>query len=263
MSDDMLVRTEIADGVGTLILADEKRLNAFGLDLARQTLTSLEALAADDRVRAVVLRGSGSVFSVGGDIKQMKQDLAAGDPGAFFREPLTAFNELTMALCEIPKPVLAAVHGAVAGVAFNIMLACDLVVAAASTRFTQAFAGIGLSVDGGGSWMLPRRVGHVRACELTLLPTTLDADRAKAWGLVNWVVPDNNFDMVTRRRATQLAQGPTGAMARTKALLNTAYTRTLAEQAEAERLVQLANSTHPDFGEGLTAFLEKRPPKFH
>ena len=262
MSEPKRVQVEIADHVGTLTLADEPRLNAIGLSLAEQALAGLESLRTDERVRAVVLRGAGRVFSVGGDVKQMEQDLAAGDPGAFFREPLATFNALTLALHDLPKPVLAAVHGAVAGVAFNVMLACDLVVAAASTRFTQAFVSLGLSADGGGSWMLPRRVGHARAAELTMLPTTLDADTAHRWGLVNWVVPDADLQSETRLRAAQLAAGPTQAIARTKALLNTAYDRSLAEQTEQERLAQLDNSAHPDFTEGVTAFLAKRAPRF-
>jgi 2-(1,2-epoxy-1,2-dihydrophenyl)acetyl-CoA isomerase len=262
MSSPELVKIDVADGVGTLTLADTKRLNAFGLPLAEQALAALQALRDAPRVRAVVLRGEGRVFSVGGDVRQMGQDIADGDPGAFFREPLSAFNALALALHRLPKPVLVAVHGAVAGVAFNLMLACDLALAAASTRFTQAFVSIGLSADGGGTWMLPRRVGRARACELTLLPTTLDADTACRWGLVNWVVPDAELEAETRRRAAQLATGPTQAIARTKALLNAAYDRSLADQAEQERLAQLENSAHPDFAEGIAAFLEKRPPVF-
>lgn len=262
MSDPELVKLHIADGIGTLTLADTKRLNAFGLPLAEQALAGLQRLRDDETVRVVVLRGAGRVFSVGGDVRQMGQDIADGDPGAFFRAPLSAFNALTVALLELPKPVLAVVHGAVAGVAFNIMLACDLALAAASTRFTQAFVSIGLSADGGGSWMLPRRVGRARACELTMLPTTLDADTAHQWGLVNWVVADDALEAEAQRRAAQLAAGPTQAIARTKALLNAAHDRGLADQAEAERLAQLDNSAHPDFTEGITAFLEKRKPEF-
>jgi len=262
MNEPNLVQIEITGHVGSLILADEKRLNAFGLALADQALAGLETLERHDDVRAVVLRGAGRAFSVGGDVKQMGQDIAAGDPGAFFEAPLAAFNRLAVALGALPKPVLASVHGAVAGVAFNVMLACDLVVAAESTRFTQAFVSLGLSVDGGGSWILPRLVGRARASELAMLPTTLDAETARAWGLVNWVVPDADLEAETRRRAVQLAAGPTRAIAHTKALLNGADRRTLADQAEQERLAQVDNSAHPDFTEGVTAFLDKRPPDF-
>lgn len=238
-------------------------LNAFNLDLARQFLAVLAELERDDTVRAIVLRGRGKVFSSGGDIKEMLADVQEGeDRAAYFRAPLSAFGEIVVALRQTPKPVLAAVHGAVAGVAFNAMLACDLKMATDTTRFTQAFIKIGLSPDGGGTWFLPRLVGYARASELALLPTELNAATAREWGLINWVVPEEDFEARVKETATRLAKGPAVAMARAKALLNSAYEHDLVFHIEAERLAQVDNAASPDFEEGLTAFVEKREPRF-
>jgi len=184
------------------------------------------------------------------------------DRAAYFRAPLSAFGEIVLALRQTPKPVLAAVHGAVAGVAFNLMLACDLKIATDRTRFTQAFVKIGLSPDGGGTWFLPRLVGYARACELALLPTELDAATAQEWGLINWVVPEEDFEARVKEIALRLASAPAAAVARAKALLNSAYQHDLAFQIEAERLAQVDNAASHDFEEGLTAFVEKREPHF-
>jgi 2-(1,2-epoxy-1,2-dihydrophenyl)acetyl-CoA isomerase len=238
-------------------------LNAFSLDMAQQLLATLAELGSDDSVRAIVLRGAGRVFSAGGDITEMLENVRRGqDRAAYFRAPLTAFGRVSLALRENPKPVLAAVHGAVAGVAFNVMLACDLKIAAETTRFTQAFIKIGLSPDGGGTWFLPRLLGHTRASELTLLPTELDAATAKAWGLINWVVPDEAFDDRVDEIAGTLATGPAEALASAKSLLDASYGRSLADHIEAERLAQIDNAASSDFEEGLMAFVEKRKPSF-
>jgi len=258
-----LVLATVEDAVGTIILNRPQSLNAFNLDLARQFLATLTAFDADQSVRAIVLKGAGRAFSCGGDIKEMLADVKRGDDrAAYFRAPLSAFGNMVLGLRRTPKPVLAAVHGAAAGVAFNLMLACDLKIASESCRFTQAFIKIGLSPDGGGSWFLPRLVGAARASEMALLPTELNAETAREWGLINWVVRDDRFEEEVSEIAARLAEGPADAMARAKALLNAAYDSPLSEHIETERLAQIDNAASTDFGEGLTAFVEKRVPRF-
>lgn len=250
-------------GVAYITLNRADRRNAFNLDLAEQFIQAVESASNDRTVRAIVVQGAGKIFSAGGDVKEMLGDVRAGeDRAAYFRAPLAAFNKMALAVQESPRPVLAAVHGAVAGVAFNLMLACDLRIAQAGTRFTQAFPKLGVSPDGGGTYFLPRLVGHARACELTLLPTELDAETAQSWGLVNWVVPAEHFEDEVKTMAERLASGPTAALARAKALLNRTYEDTLGEHMELERLAQVENAATEDFAEGLTAFVEKRAPKF-
>ena len=257
------IEVSVRDGVGELALNQPERMNVFTLELGGRLREVLAAFREDEAVRAVVIRGRGRVFSAGGDVHEMMDDVRAGvDRAAFFDRPLRAFNAVTLDLAVLPKPVVAALHGAVAGVAFNIALACDLRVAMEGTRFTQAFVRLGLSPDGGGSWALPRLVGHARACELTMLPTVIDAETALAWGLVNRVVPSDRFDAEVATTARALADGPAQAIARTKTLLAASWERSLPEQIEAERLAQVGNAAAADFEEGLTAFCEKRTPRF-
>lgn len=256
------VAVRIEGGVGTITLDEPERMNVFHLTMANAVFGALERFREDESVRAVVLQGAGRAFSAGGDVREMHGNVRDGDRAAFFRVPLKTFNELGKALQELPLPVVAALHGAVAGVAFNLALACDFRIAQEGTRFTQAFVRLGLSPDGGGSWQLARLVGHARACELTMLPTVIDAEQALAWGLLNRVVPAEGFDDAVRELAEELARGPTATLARTKALLHSAWSRSFVEQAEAERKVQIANAATHDFEEGLSAFVGKRRPDF-
>lgn len=261
-SKPLILRT-VEDRVGYLTLDRSDHLNAFNLELAEQFLEALQNCEQDQAVRAVVIRGAGKVFSVGGDVKQMLDYVEEGeDRAAYFRAPLSTFHRMVLSIRESPKPVLAAVHGAVAGVAFNVVLACDLRIAQAGTRFVEAFIKLGLSPDGGGSYFLPQLTGYARACELTMLPTEIDADTALAWGLINWVVPDEDFADKVTEIAKKLACAPSEAITRTKLLLNRACHHGLAEHMEAERLAQIKNAAHSDFEEGLRAFLEKREARF-
>jgi 2-(1,2-epoxy-1,2-dihydrophenyl)acetyl-CoA isomerase len=185
-----LVLSRRDGAVGTLSLNRPASLNTFNLEMARQFLAVVEDFRCDEQIRVVVVRGVGRVFSAGGDIPEMLGYVREGrDRAAYFREPLAAFGQMVLALQNLPKPVVAAVHGAVAGFAFNLMLACDLKLAEEMTRFNQAFIKVGLSPDGGGTWFLPRYIGYAHACELALLPTELDAKTAQEWGLINWIAP--------------------------------------------------------------------------
>jgi 2-(1,2-epoxy-1,2-dihydrophenyl)acetyl-CoA isomerase len=258
-----LVLNHVESGVGYITINRPRSLNAFNLDLAEMFISILEDYEKDGTVRAIVLRGAGRVFSAGGDVKEMLNDVREGtDRAAYFRSPLATFHRIVLSLRSIPKPVLAAVHGVVAGFAFNLMLACDLRIAEEGTRFTQAFVRIGLSPDGGGTYFLPRLVGHARACELTMLPTEIDAKTALDWGLINWVVPADTFEDQVKKTAESLALSPALAIGRAKALMNQTYDRSLADQMEAERLAQIENASNEDFEEGLRAFSEKRQPDF-
>ena len=262
-SNPELVLSHRDGAVGIISLNRPENLNAFNLDLAQLFLKIVEDYRQDDRIRVVVVRGQGRVFSAGGDIPEMLGYVRDGkDRAAYFRAPLSAFGEMVMALRTIPKPVVAAVHGAVAGFAFNLMLACDFKLAEEKTRFTQAFIKVGLSPDGGGTWFLPRYVGYARAYELAMLPTELNARKAQEWGLINWIAPADRFEVRLKEITDALMNSPGEAMARTKQLLYSAYDRGLAEHIEAERLAQVENAASPDFKEGLTAFVEKRGAKF-
>ena len=237
-------------------------LNAFSLEMADLIRAHLEAFARDDDVRVVVIRGAGRVFSAGGDIKFMVSAVRAKNEAAYFEEPLTSFHQVTMALRRLEKPVLAAVHGAVAGYSWNLVLACDMVLAMEGTRFSQAFVRLGLSPDGGGTFFLPRLIGYARACELAMLPDEIDAQGACDWGLVNWVVAPDEFETRLDEITGKLVRGPAGALGRVKRLLNRSLLSSLEEHLEDERLAQVANAQTGDFAEGLQAFVERRAPRF-
>ncbi len=260
---EALVLSRIESGVGHITLNRPSHLNAFNLRLAEQFLAVLDAYAEDGDVRAIVINGAGRAFSAGGDVKEMLSDVTEGkDRGAYFHAPLSAFHKLVRTVRSIPRPVLASVHGFAAGFAFNLMLSCDLVIAEEGARFAQSFVNVGLSPDGGGTYILPRILGHARACELVMLPTEIDARKALEWGLVNWVVPKKELDNETDRIARMLASGPTQAIGRAKSLMNNADARPLALQMEDERNAQVDNARGRDFEEGLRAFSEKRKPGF-
>jgi 2-(1,2-epoxy-1,2-dihydrophenyl)acetyl-CoA isomerase len=256
------VLSSVEGNVGHVLFNRPERSNAFDLHLAQRFL-DVKVFRRNETVRVVVIRGAGKSFSAGGDVKEMMHDVTEGsNKAAFFLSPLTAFNRMVLSITRMPKPVLASVHGAVAGVAFSLMLACDLIVAMEKTVFTQAFIKIGLSPDGGGTYFLPRLIGHARACELTMLPTMIDTETALRWGLINWVVPACAFDDETRKVAERLARGSVAAIKRTKSLLNQTWKNSLGEQLEAEQTAQIENSADPSFAEGVRAFVQKREPRF-
>lgn len=257
------VHSIVENKVGYIIFNRSDNFNTFNLKLAEEFLEIIDTFNNDASIRAIVIKGQGKVFSAGGDINEMLDYVKKGeDKAAYFRKPLKTFGKMNLSLRESPKPVLAAVHGSVAGVAFNLMLSCDLIIAAEGTKFTQAFVKIGLSPDGGGTFYLPKLVGYARACELAMLPTIITSEKALDWGLINFVVPTEIFEAEIKRVAEQLASGPTLTIGKTKALLNCAHHELLMTQIDKERKMQIENASSKDHEEGLTAFIEKRQPRF-
>jgi len=260
MSNLILISEQ--NGIGTLTLNRPEAMNTPNLEMAEAFLEAVDTLYHDAAVRVVVLRGAGAMFCAGGDIKLMNQCVVSGDHAGYFREPVQKFCQMVMALRNCPKPVVAAVHGAAAGYGFNLMLACDLILAEERTRFLQAFIKIALTPDGGGTWFLPRLVGYQRACELVMLPTEIDTKTALKMGLINWVASQDGFEEKLKEITQKLSNGPLGAMGRAKTLLNQAYYNDLETHLEAERQSLIKGADSQDFAEGLTAFIEKRQPVF-
>lgn len=255
-----VVLVSIDKGVATLTLNRPHVLNAMNGEMMRQLRPATESLENDPAVRAVVLRGAGAAFMAGGDV-------------AVFHEHLESLAELIvswgtemhfafLALRRMGKPVLASVHGAVAGAGFSLMCAADLAIAAHDTRFTLAYANIGASPDGGSTHFLPRLVGYKKAMELVMLPDRFDAETARSLGLVNWVVPGDKLEEETARIARRLADGPTGAYAQAKRLVNQSFATPMEKQMEEELLAFSHCARGADLKEGVTAFVEKRKPVF-
>jgi len=228
----------------------------MGIDLMNASLRCDE----DPEIRAVLISGAGKIFSGGGDLKTFS---AKGDQLPYYVKKITTFLHAAMSrLTRMDAPVVAAVHGAVAGAGMSIAIACDIVIAAETTRFTVAYTRAGLVPDGSSTYFLPRIVGLKRALELTLTNRIFSAQEALQWGLVTRVVPENELLAQARAVAVQLANGPTRAYGVSKRLLHSGWSETLETQMENESQA-IANSARTgDAREGITAFLEKRPPKY-
>lgn len=247
MSDD-LVRLDVTDGVGTVELNRPEAANALDLPLAEQLATVVERLAGPD-VRAVLVTGSGKRFCAGGDVRSF---LAAEDPPAYLEQLASTADRALQRLAELDKPVVAAVHGAVAGAGLAVMLSCDVIVAAAGTKFVTAYAGIGLTPDCGLSWLLPRAVGQQRALELLLRPRTLTADEARDWGLVTEVVDAAAALDRGHELASSLAAGPAFAFGQARRLVRSSYAAARAETG-ADEARTIAKAVQTDDAQRLIA----------
>ncbi len=258
MSDS--VQYSVADGVATILLNRPKVMNALDAGMIVQLREAAERAEHDAQARAVVIRGAGPAFLAGGDVAMFHANLTKMP--ALVREGAPELHRAILALRRAPKPVLASVHGAVAGAGVSVMAAADLAIAADGTKFTMAYSRLGTSPDGGATYSLPRLVGMRKALELILLSDTIDAREALGLGLINWVVGAEQLAAETGSIARRLAQGATAAFAEIKQLLNQSYDQTLAAQlnAEVEAFARCAGTR--DFAEGVTAFVEKRKPKF-
>ena len=256
------IQTEANDSVSVLTLNRPDRLNALTAEVAVELQDALNA-AAKEGARAIVLTGAGRAFCAGGDLREM-QEIAGreGAVGAFFAEPLRRLNELVLLIRNTRVPVVAAVNGVASGGGCNLALGCDLVYAAESAKFNQAFIKIGLSPDIGGTFILPRLVGWKRAAELMFTGDLINARTAYEFGMINGVMADAELMPHVMSLATRLAQAPAAAIGQIKRLLEASATNDYAGQLELERKAQMESGQTKDFIEGVSAFLEKRPAKF-
>ena len=252
---------EAADGIARITLNRPERLNSFNTEMHAEVQDALAAVRRDDSARVLVLTGAGRGFCAGQDLgdRLVAPGGAPPDLGASIER---GYKPLILALRRLPLPVIAAVNGVAAGAGANIALACDLVIAARSATFVQAFARIGLIPDSGGTWLLPRLVGHARAMGLALLGEKLAAEQAAEWGLIWRCVDDGQLANEVDTLARQLAAAPTRGLARTKQAMLAGWSRTLEEQLDAERDYQQELGHSADYAEGVAAFMEKRVPRF-
>lgn len=254
------VLCNIENNVATITLNRPDAMNSFNRDMATDLKKVTEQVAADTSVRAVLLNGAGHQFMAGGDLNFFHQQMDQMPKGV--HELVNLLNDSIRNLMQMPKPVLAVVHGSVAGAGVSIMLAADLVLAEENTVFTTAYSAIGISMDGGASYHLPRTVGTKRAMELSLLSERFDATTARQYGLINWTAALDELPQRTASIINKLANGPSVAYAEIKRLINQSNERSLEQQFEAEAVAFAHCSQSHDFGEGVAAFLEKRRPKF-
>jgi 2-(1,2-epoxy-1,2-dihydrophenyl)acetyl-CoA isomerase len=248
-------------GVATIALARPDKLNALTAAMHADLRAALDTCEHEVSIKVVVLTGEGRAFSSGQDLTE---DLPRDNKGRIDLGPPLArdYNPLVRRLADYPKLILAALNGPAVGASMNIALACDIVVAARSAYLQEAFARIALVPDAGGTWILPRLIGPKRALALMLTAEPVPADEAERMGLVYKVFEDAVFRDETAALAARLAGGPTLAYGLTKRAVRESLHNSLAAQLDLEAALQREAGFSQDFSEGVTAFREKRPPRF-
>jgi 2-(1,2-epoxy-1,2-dihydrophenyl)acetyl-CoA isomerase len=260
MTDQAIVLVDRRAGYRVVTLNRPHRLNALIEETYRALHAAFQEAQADADCRALMLTGAGRGFCAGADLaNRLPVD---GQPRDLGRSLDTLLNPLVRQLRALPFPTVAAVNGVAAGAGANLALNCDIVLAARSATFIQAFAKIGLALDAGGSWLLPRLVGAARARALALTAEPLPAETAQAWGLIWKAVDDDRLMPEAEALCAQLARGPTMALALIKRALDAAETNDLDTQLDLERDLQREAGFAPDYAEGVRAFVEKRAPNF-
>jgi 2-(1,2-epoxy-1,2-dihydrophenyl)acetyl-CoA isomerase len=255
------ILTESHDGWVEITLNRPDRRNALNEEMHLALRAALEAAASDEDCRAILLTGTGKGFCAGQDLGDRDPRKMGGPPD--LSDTINRFyNPLVRLIRSTPKPIVCAVNGVAAGAGANIALACDIVLAADSASFIQAFSKIGLIPDAGGSWMLTRLLGEARAKGLALTGEPLPAARAAEWGLIWKAVSDDKLMDEARALAASFSKGPTAGYALTKELIHAASANTLDAHLEMEADYQGRAGRTPDYAEGVIAFFDKRPPNF-
>ncbi len=260
------ILSEKKEGIGTLVLNDPAKVNAFSQPLATALTEALEDMWYDRSVRTVVIRGAGGNFSAGGDLKGMKQRVdcyrRGEEPPTDARRNLRNLNRITTLVRNMDKPVIAWMEGSVAGGGLSLAMACDFSIADESCKLVFAFANIGLAPDMGSSLLLTRRAGMPRATELCMLGSRFSGRQAADWGIITDAVPAAELEGRVTALARRLADGPTRSYAAVKAAINRAMCPGLDDILTAETETQGALVRTEDHMEAVTAFLEKRKPVF-
>jgi 2-(1,2-epoxy-1,2-dihydrophenyl)acetyl-CoA isomerase len=260
MADPILI-SDLKDGVLTLTL-NRPKVNAFNFELIEAAQAAFKRAEREAAVRVVLLTGSGKAFSAGQDVAEFRAAAEAGEKLSFRYHLQRTYNPLVLQIRRLEKPVIAAINGAVSGAALGIALACDLRIAAETARFVVGFLGIGLAPDSAVSLFLPALIGLGRASEFAFSNAPITADQALAWGLVNRVVPAEELLEQATQFASLLAQGPVQAMGLAKRDFNKAVFGNLEAVLDYEAYIQEIAGGRYEHKEGVTAFLEKRVPRF-
>jgi 2-(1,2-epoxy-1,2-dihydrophenyl)acetyl-CoA isomerase len=253
-----MILFSIEEGIGYITLNRPDKLNSFNREMALLMQEKLDECAADKSVRCVYITGAGKGFSAGQDLQEV---IDPNGPG-MQRILSEHYNPIILRIRNCPKPVVAAVNGVAAGAGANIALACDIVVAAQSASFIQAFSKLGLIPDSGGTFTLPRLIGWQKASALVMLGDKVPATTAEEMGMLYKVFPDENFAAESKKIAATLAQMPTQGLAYIKQALNRSMSNNLEDQLLLEDKIQQQAAGTKDFKEGINAFLEKRPAIF-
>lgn len=249
---------EISDSIGFITFNRPDKFNSFNREMALQLQEKLDECASLHEIRCVYISGVGKAFSAGQDLGELVGENAIGIDKILSQH----YNPVIKRIRNLPKPVVAAVNGVAAGAGANIALCCDIIVAAESASFIQAFSRIGLIPDSGGTYFLPRLIGWQKASALSMLGDKVTATSAERMGMIYKVFPDETFAGESKKIARQLSQMPTKGLAYTKHLLNYSFSNSYEEQLLQEDVFQQKAASTYDYNEGIRAFLEKRQPGF-
>lgn len=248
------IQFSVRDGIATVVMNRPDVMNALNGRMRAEITEAFSGLGSD--VRCVVLTGSGRAFCSGQDLTDFA---AAANVEAVLRDE---YEPMLRAIVNSPVPVIAAVNGVAAGAGANLALCCDVVIAAESAQIIEAFTRIGLIPDAGGTWFIPRLVGHARAMGMMLFADAITAKQAEDWGLIWKALPDAEFAEGVATAARKLAAGPTGAYRRIRQLVSDSLDNDLDDQLKLEARLQGEAARSGDFSEGVQAFLQKRPARF-
>src|ERR1700719_4225327 len=258
--EEKTILVERRPGYRSITLNRPQRLNAFSESMHRELKVAIDAAESDSACRALLLTGAGRAVFAGQDLTARLSQ--GGEPTVLGNALEAHYNPLVRKLRALPFPIVAAVNGIAAGAGANIALACDIVLAARSASFVQAFAKVGLVPDSGGTWFLPRLVGPARARGLALTGEPLPAETAEAWGLIWKAIDDGALMAEAEKLCAAFAAAATIGLALTKRALDESWGNDLETQLALERELQRQASLTPDYAEGVRAFMEKREPNF-
>ncbi|MFH1125391.1 MAG: enoyl-CoA hydratase-related protein [Pseudomonadota bacterium] len=257
---DEPLKIECIEGIARIRMNRPKAYNAFGMEMVRLLAERLIDLARDPLGKGVVMTGEGKAFCAGGDLRWISQS-GKGYGEAFYALAAT-YHQAILEIRRMPKPVVAAINGLAAGGGFSMALACDFRVMEASAILRQAYTSNGLSIDGGGSFTLPRLVGLARAMEIAVLDRPITAEQALSWGMVTEVVEDGHAMEKAIELVRQIIGGPLSSFAASKRLMTDSFNTSFERQLEKERELLAWCADHPNGREGISAFLEKRMPNY-
>lgn len=252
----------VDQGVARLTLNRPDKLNSFTEAMHAEVRDALDQIQQDSSIRVLVITGAGRGFCAGQDLADPPVAIINGKVPDMGNVVERNYKALILRLANLRVPTIAAINGVAAGAGVSVALACDLVVAAKSASFLQAFSKIGLIPDTGGTWFLPQRVGMARAMGLAMLADKLPAEKAEAWGLIWRCVEDAELNATVDSLAAQLAGMPTKALVRIRQAMQAAPTHSLEQQLSMEAGFMRELGWSPDYAEGVAAFMEKRAPKF-
>ena len=253
-----MIQFEKIGAIGKITLNRPDKYNAFVRGMALELQKKLDECSSDETIRCIIISGSGKAFCAGQDL------IEATDPNGPAIEEIVRqhYNPIVKKIREIKTPVIAAVNGVAAGAGANVALACDIVVAAKSASFIQAFSKIGLIPDSGGTYFLPRLIGIQKAAALMMTGETISAEKAETLGMIYAVYEDSEFETSAMQLADTISSMPTKGLGYTKKLLSQTFNNSLEDQLNLEAETQELSANSKDHKEGIKAFMEKRTPQF-